>query len=57
MKGKYEEAISLMREALSISTKLVGREHPVVAKRLGDLAMLLENQVRIDLHLGENRQA
>ena len=34
-----------MREALAMSKKALGAEHPTVANRLNNLAVLLNNQV------------
>lgn len=43
---KYEEAEPLYRRALSIAERTLGKDHPVYSTRLGDLAQLLQQQVR-----------
>lgn len=45
LQGKYDEAASLYRRALTIDEKGLGPEHPNVAKDLDKTAGLLANQV------------
>lgn len=46
-RGKYREAEPLCKRALEIREKVLGKEHPDVAKQLNNLALLCQNQVRI----------
>ncbi|CAB0038331.1 unnamed protein product [Trichogramma brassicae] len=42
--GKYKEAEPLCKRALEIREKVLGRDHPDVAKQLNNLALLCQNQ-------------
>ena len=42
--GKYKEAEPLCKRALEIREKVLGPEHPDVAKQLNNLALLCQNQ-------------
>ena len=44
-RGKYRDAEPLCKKALEIREKVLGREHPDVAKQLNNLALLCQNQV------------
>lgn len=44
-RGKYKEAEPLCRRALEIREKVLGKDHPDVAKQLNNLALLCQNQV------------
>ena len=44
-RGKYKEAEPLCKRALEIREKVLGRDHPDVAKQLNNLALLCQNQV------------
>lgn len=46
-RGKYKEAEPLCKRALEIREKVLGRDHPDVAKQLNNLALLCQNQVYI----------
>lgn len=46
-RGKYKEAEPLCKRALEIREKVLGRDHPDVAKQLNNLALLCQNQVDI----------
>ncbi|KAG7274638.1 hypothetical protein CRUP_009681 [Coryphaenoides rupestris] len=43
-RGKYKEAEPLCKRALEIREKVLGTEHPDVAKQLNNLALLCQNQ-------------
>ncbi|TNN66970.1 Kinesin light chain 1 [Liparis tanakae] len=43
-RGKYKEAEPLCKRALEIREKVLGKEHPDVAKQLNNLALLCQNQ-------------
>lgn len=45
-RGKYKEAEPLCKRALEIREKVLGKDHPDVAKQLNNLALLCQNQVR-----------
>ena len=45
-RGKYKDAEPLCKRALEIREKVLGRDHPDVAKQLNNLALLCQNQVR-----------
>ena len=45
-RGKYREAEPLCKRALEIREKVLGKDHPDVAKQLNNLALLCQNQVR-----------
>lgn len=47
--GHYEEAKPLCKHSLAIHEKLLGLEHPNVASALVNLALLLPEQVSIDM--------
>lgn len=47
-RGKYKEAEPLCKRALEIREKVLGRDHPDVAKQLNNLALLCQNQVDIN---------
>ncbi|CAB1343052.1 unnamed protein product [Coregonus sp. 'balchen'] len=42
--GRYKEAELLCKRALEIREKILGKEHPDVAKQLNNLALLCQNQ-------------
>jgi tetratricopeptide (TPR) repeat protein len=44
-RGKYKEAEPLCKRALEIREKVLGKDHPDVAKQLNNLALLCQNQV------------
>lgn len=44
-RGKYREAEPLCKRALEIREKVLGKDHPDVAKQLNNLALLCQNQV------------
>lgn len=46
--GKYDEAESLYEQAIRVSEKAHGPEHPLVTKLLNNYAMLLKKQVKQD---------
>jgi len=46
-RGKYKEAEPLCKRALEIREKVLGKDHPDVAKQLNNLALLCQNQVTI----------
>ena len=48
-RGKYKDAEPLCKRALEIREKVLGRDHPDVAKQLNNLALLCQNQVRLAL--------
>lgn len=43
-RGKYKEAEPLCKRALGIREKVLGSDHPDVAKQLNNLALLCQNQ-------------
>uniref|UniRef100_A0A2C9LNZ7 Kinesin light chain n=1 Tax=Biomphalaria glabrata TaxID=6526 RepID=A0A2C9LNZ7_BIOGL len=43
-RGKYKEAEPLCKRALEIREKVLGKDHPDVAKQLNNLALLCQNQ-------------
>ena len=43
-RGKYKEAEPLCKRALEIRVKVLGKDHPDVAKQLNNLALLCQNQ-------------
>jgi len=43
-RGKYKEAEPLCKRALDIREKVLGKDHPDVAKQLNNLALLCQNQ-------------
>ncbi len=43
-RSKYKEAEPLCQRALEIREKMLGRDHPDVAKQLNNLALLCQNQ-------------
>lgn len=45
-RGKYKDAEPLCKRALEIREKVLGNDHPDVAKQLNNLALLCQNQVR-----------
>lgn len=45
-RGKYKDAEPLCKRALEIREKVLGCDHPDVAKQLNNLALLCQNQVR-----------
>lgn len=45
-RGKYKDAEPLCKRALEIREKVLGKDHPDVAKQLNNLALLCQNQVR-----------
>lgn len=49
IQGNLNEAESLMREAVGISGKVYGKEHPNYALKLNNLGSLLKAQVRVRL--------
>ena len=49
-RGKYRDAEPLCKKALEIREKVLGREHPDVAKQLNNLALLCQNQVSARHH-------
>ncbi len=44
--GRYSEAEPLLQEALAMSKRVLGDEHPDVATSLNNLALLYDNQGR-----------
>ena len=44
-RGKYKDAEPLCKRALEIREKVLGKDHPDVAKQLNNLALLCQNQV------------
>jgi tetratricopeptide (TPR) repeat protein len=48
-RGKYKDAEPLCKRALEIREKVLGKDHPDVAKQLNNLALLCQNQVTIFL--------
>lgn len=46
--GKYKEAEPLCKRALEIREKVLGKEHPDVAKQLNNLALLCQNQSKYE---------
>uniref|UniRef100_A0A1A8Q7P6 Kinesin light chain n=1 Tax=Nothobranchius pienaari TaxID=704102 RepID=A0A1A8Q7P6_9TELE len=44
LRGKYKEAEPLCKRALEIREKVLGKDHPDVAKQLNNLALLCQNQ-------------
>lgn len=48
-RGKYKEAEPLCKRALGIREKVLGRDHPDVAKQLNNLALLCQNQVQREI--------
>ncbi|MBN3294873.1 KLC1 protein, partial [Amia calva] len=47
-RGKYKEAEPLCKRALEIREKVLGKDHPDVAKQLNNLALLCQNQGKYD---------
>jgi kinesin light chain len=47
-RGKYKEAEPLCKRALEIREKVLGKDHPDVAKQLNNLALLCQNQSKYD---------
>ena len=43
-RGKYKDAEPLCKRALEIREKVLGQDHPDVAKQLNNLALLCQNQ-------------
>ena len=43
-RGKFKEALPMCKRALGIREKVLGPEHPDVAKQLNNLALLCQNQ-------------
>jgi kinesin light chain len=43
-RGKYKDAEPLCKRALEIREKVLGSDHPDVAKQLNNLALLCQNQ-------------
>ena len=43
-RGKYKEAEFLCKRALGIRKKVLGADHPDVAKQLNDLPLLCQNK-------------
>ena len=48
MQGNHGDAKPLYERSLAIREKVLGPDHPDVASSLNNLAMLLNNQVRVD---------
>jgi tetratricopeptide (TPR) repeat protein len=48
-RGKYKDAEPLCKRALEIREKVLGKDHPDVAKQLNNLALLCQNQVQLHL--------
>jgi len=46
-RGKYKDAEPLCKRALEIREKVLGADHPDVAKQLNNLALIYQNQVNI----------
>ena len=46
--GHYEDAKPLFERSLALREKALGPDHPDVASSLNNLAVLLDNQVRVD---------
>ncbi|CAK5116208.1 unnamed protein product [Meloidogyne enterolobii] len=46
-RGKYKDAEPLCKRALEIREKVLGADHPDVAKQLNNLALIYQNQVEI----------
>jgi hypothetical protein len=47
-RGKYKDAEPLCKRALEIREKVLGKDHPDVAKQLNNLALLCQNQGKYD---------
>ena len=47
-RGKYKDAEPLCKRALKIREKVLGPDHPDVAKQLNNLALLCQNQGKYD---------
>ena len=48
--GKYDDAESLHKQALTVRRKVFGEEHPDVAQSLNNLAEVYRAQVRFSVH-------
>lgn len=46
-RGRYREAEPLCKRALEIRERVLGEQHPDVAKQLNNLALLCQNQGKI----------
>jgi tetratricopeptide (TPR) repeat protein len=55
--GKFDEALAQHRRALAIREKLLGPEHPYVAKSLNNIANALYGQGKYDEALAQHRRA
>ena len=47
-RGKYKDAEPLCKRALEIREKVLGSDHPDVAKQLNNLALLCQNQCKYE---------
>jgi len=51
--GKYEEADRLYKDALAIDEKVLGPDHPHVARDFNNRARLMETQVSVEFDILE----
>ena len=49
-KGKYDDAVRLFLEAIKIGETTLGKEHPDVATRYNNLALVYDAQVRFSVN-------
>ena len=55
--GKLDEALKIFYEALAISKRALGDDHPTVAIRLNNIASVLQAQGKLDEALEKNKEA